>query len=70
MFTNPGKIIFSCLGLVGILTSCTSIPAASVADSVTQEASQKTITTQSFTPTTIEITLADLPEPREKYWTK
>ena len=63
MFTNPGKIIFSCLGLVSVLTGCTSIPTASVTDSVTQEASQKTITTQSFTPTTIEINLADLPQP-------
>ena len=63
MFTNLWKITFSYLGLISILTGCNSIPSDSVADSVTQEASHKTILTQSFTPTPIKITLADLPEP-------
>ena len=57
---NTSKII-AAWGLIGLITGCNSIPAATVADS--SDLSQSAIATESFEPTPIEITLADLPEP-------
>ena len=55
MFIKSGTITIT-LGLASLLTGCNS-----VADSVTTTPTQ--ISTESFTPTPIEITLADLPAP-------
>ena len=50
------------IGLISIIAGCSSTPPASIADSVAQT-TQTDIQTQPLTPTPIEITLADLPEP-------
>ena len=59
MLTTAQKITFSCLGLIFLLSGCNST--SSVAESVST-ASEK-IATEPLTPSPIEITLADLPEP-------
>jgi glucose/arabinose dehydrogenase len=61
MFTN-WKIILSFLAVIGLITSCSSTPSATVADS-TNKATPSKISTESLTPTPIKITLADLPQP-------
>ncbi|MGF1591494.1 MAG: PQQ-dependent sugar dehydrogenase [Pleurocapsa sp.] len=61
MLSKPIKITIA-LGLAAVITGCNSIPPTSVADSLTQT-SQTNIATQPLTPSPIEITLADLPEP-------
>jgi glucose/arabinose dehydrogenase len=61
MFTN-WKIILSFLAVIGLITSCSSTPSATVADSTNKSTSTK-ISTESLTPTPIKITLADLPQP-------
>ncbi len=61
MFIKPRKITIT-LGLAALVTGCNSISPDSVADSIAQSP-QTTITTQPLTPSTIEITLADLPKP-------
>ena len=63
MFTTAQKTTFICLGLAYILTGCNST-STSVAEPVSQAPETETaITTQLLTPSPIEITLADLPEP-------
>jgi glucose/arabinose dehydrogenase len=61
MFTN-WKIILSFLAVIGLITSCSSTPSATIADS-TNKATPSKISTESLTPTPIKITLADLPKP-------
>ncbi len=56
------KSLTAYLGLIAILTGCNSVPATSIADSAPKQ-TQKTISTESFTPKPIKITLADLPKP-------
>ena len=62
MFIIPWKSL-SYLGLITILTGCNSVPATSVANSASEQTQPKTISTKSFTPKPIKITLADLPKP-------
>lgn len=52
----------SFLGLVGILTGCDSV-SNSVANPEPKSRAQTTISTETFTPSPIKITLADLPQP-------
>ena len=59
MLTTAQKITFSCLGLIFLLSGCNST--SSVAESVSP--APEKIATQPLTPSPIEITLADLPEP-------
>lgn len=61
MFTN-WKMILSFLAAIGLINSCSSTPSATVADSTNKPTPTK-ISTESFTPTPIKITLADLPQP-------
>ena len=58
-------VLLVSLGLTSLMAGCNSIPAATVADSnsVDRDRSKAEIATETFTPTTIEITLEDLPEP-------
>ena len=60
MLTITQKIIFSCLGLI-FISGCNST-SSSVAESVSP-ALPTAIATQPLTPSPIEITLSDLPEP-------
>ncbi|MGL5076368.1 MAG: PQQ-dependent sugar dehydrogenase, partial [Waterburya sp.] len=52
----------SFLAVIALITSCSSTPSATIADS-TNKATPTKISTESLTPTPIKITLADLPEP-------
>ena len=61
MFTITQKIAFSCFGLIFILSGCNS-SSSLVAESVSPPSETK-IATEPLTPSPIEITLADLPEP-------
>ena len=61
MLTITQKITFSCLGLIFILSGCNS-NSSSVAESVSP-VPKAAIATQPLTPSPIEITLSDLPEP-------
>ena len=60
MLTITQKIAFSCLGLIFMLSGCNST-SSSVAESASP--APEKIATEPLTPTPIEITLADLPEP-------
>ena len=60
MLTIAQKITFSCLGLI-LISGCNS-NSSSVAESVSP-APKAAIATQPLTPSPIEITLSDLPEP-------
>ena len=61
MFTITQKIAFSCFGLIFILSGCNS-SSSLVAESVSPPSETK-IATEPLTPSPIEITLADLPQP-------
>ncbi|MGL6341282.1 MAG: PQQ-dependent sugar dehydrogenase [Waterburya sp.] len=62
MFLNSWRVNLSFLAVIGLITSCSSTPSATIADS-TNKATPTKISTESLTPTPIKITLADLPEP-------
>ena len=64
MSTNFWKTTLS-LALISLIAGCSSTPSASVANSTANSAAspQNRIQTQPLTPTPIEITLSDLPEP-------
>ncbi|MGF1540376.1 MAG: PQQ-dependent sugar dehydrogenase [Pleurocapsa sp.] len=57
------KISLSYFGLMTMLFGCNVIPSTSVADSASVKTQSSSISTESFTPQPLKITLADLPEP-------
>jgi glucose/arabinose dehydrogenase len=62
MFLNSWRVNLSFLAVIALITSCSSTPSATIADSTNKSTSTK-ISTESLTPTPIKITLADLPQP-------
>jgi glucose/arabinose dehydrogenase len=62
MFLNSWRVNLSFLAVIALITSCSSTPSATVADSTNKPTPTK-ISTESLTSTPIKITLADLPQP-------
>jgi glucose/arabinose dehydrogenase len=63
MLNISQQLILLSVGLINLITGCNSIPAVTSADSQQQDGSTTRIATESLTPTPINITLADLPQP-------
>ncbi|MGL4880131.1 MAG: PQQ-dependent sugar dehydrogenase, partial [Waterburya sp.] len=62
MFLNSWRVNLSFLAVIALITSCSSTPSPTIADS-TNKATPSKISTESLTSTPIKITLADLPQP-------